>query len=139
MINQHEAPQLATLDRAECLERLAAGRFGRVVVAMPEGSPVIRPVNYIYDEGSVLIQTRPGSKLFALLHARHATFEIDEVDCESQIGWSVIVTGVVEEVTSPPELRRVRSLGASSWAARSDMCWMRIRAFTATGRRLTDR
>ena len=136
MIEERTSQHLVELDRAVCLEHLAAGRFGRLVVAMPGASPVVRPVNYVFDQSSVLIQTHAGSKLYALLHAREATFEVDEVDHETRTGWSVIATGVVEEVTHPLELRRIERLGAPPWVSGSDMRWMRLRAFTVSGRRI---
>ena len=105
---------------------------------MPDGSPVIRPVNYVFDrtDQAVLIQSHQGSKLYALLHARHATFEVDEVDYDARTGWSVIVTGFVEEVTRPFELERIAALDAHPWVAGPGMRWLRIRAFTVSGRRI---
>jgi uncharacterized protein len=136
MIEEQTSPRLRELDRPSCLEHLASARFGRVVVAMPDGTPVIRPVNYVFDRAyqSVLIKSHQGSKLYALLRSQHATFEVDAVDHEARSGWSVIVTGVVEEVTHPVELKRVATLGADPWVDGPEMRWMRIRAFTVSGR-----
>jgi nitroimidazol reductase NimA-like FMN-containing flavoprotein (pyridoxamine 5'-phosphate oxidase superfamily) len=138
MLEDHIANRLTELDRPACLERLADGSFGRVVAALPNGTPVIRPVNYVFDPGSqsVLIRTHPGSKLYALLHCERATFEIDAAGADTRTGWSVIVNGVVEEITEPGELRRIETLGAETWAPGSAMRWIRIRAFSVTGRQL---
>jgi nitroimidazol reductase NimA-like FMN-containing flavoprotein (pyridoxamine 5'-phosphate oxidase superfamily) len=138
MIREQSHPRLTKLDRATCLDLLAAGRFGRIVVALPSGKPVIRPVNYVFDHvsQSIVIQTHPGSKLFALLRADEATFEIDGVDHEARTGWSVIATGVVEELTRPFELQRIAALGAEPWVRGADMHVIRIRAYTVTGRRI---
>jgi hypothetical protein len=138
---EHAGPQrtLETLERAECLRLLASNDLGRVVVAMPSGAPVIRPVNYVFDEGSqsVLISTFPGSKLFALTHAKQATFEVDAVDRAEHSGWSVIITGVVEEVTRPNDLDRSRALAIAPWAAAGEeLRLLRIRAYTVSGRRV---
>jgi nitroimidazol reductase NimA-like FMN-containing flavoprotein (pyridoxamine 5'-phosphate oxidase superfamily) len=138
---ERASPQrrLETLERAECLRLLASSDFGRVVVAMPNGAPVIRPVNYVFDEGSqsVLISSFAGSKLFALTHAKQATFEVDSVDRAARAGWSVIITGVVEEVTRPTDLERSRALAVEPWACAGEAsCLLRIRAYTVSGRRV---
>lgn len=134
---ENTSRQLVELDRATCLEHLAAGRFGRIVTTL-SGEELIRPVNYVYDpeSGSVLIRTHPGSKLYALRQAREATFEIDEIDEQARTGWSVIVRGMVEEITRPWELRRLQDLDAEPWAPHSELRWIRIRAFTVSGRRI---
>ena len=77
------------LDRSECLRLLAEGTLGRIAVSAPHRpDPVMRPVNYVFDEPSqsVLIRSGPGSKLFALLCAVFAVFEIDGIDPLSRVG-----------------------------------------------------
>ena len=98
------APQLVTLSRAECLELLAAGSFGRVVVTVgADHRPLVRPVNYVFDQTAqaVTFRSSPGTKLHALLRSASACFEIDDVDVEARTGWSVIVYGVTEPVVQP--------------------------------------
>src|SRR5437763_1159791 len=71
------ATEMLELDRAECLRLLAEGTLGRVAIDAPHRpEPVIRPVNYVFDEASqsVLIRSGSGSKLFALLCAVRAAF-----------------------------------------------------------------
>ncbi|HTU86370.1 MAG TPA: pyridoxamine 5'-phosphate oxidase family protein [Solirubrobacteraceae bacterium] len=126
------------VSRAECLRLLAAGRFGRLAVALSDGAPVIRPVNYRFDERSqsVVFRTTDGSKLQGVLHAGEAAFEIDGVDEAFRMGWSVIITGVAEEVTERTEIRRLDALGVIPWAPGTKRHWVRIRARTVTGRRI---
>jgi uncharacterized protein len=135
-----EARVSETLDlsRAECLQLLAAHRFGRLAVALTDGAPVIRPVNYVFDNSSqsVVFRTSHGSKLHAVLQVREAAFEIDGVDEDSRTGWSVIVHGAAEEVTNQAEVRRLGTLGVIPWAAGRKGHWVRIRARTVTGRRI---
>jgi uncharacterized protein len=127
------------LDRAECLRLLGATGLGRVVVSVPGWDPVIRPVNYVFDQSSqsVLIRSAPGSKLFALLHSGRAAFEIDGIDRGERSGWSVIIIGVTEEITNPAELRRIDSLGLEPWAPGDKGQWIRIRANAVSGRRIS--
>jgi len=104
------------LDRPECLRLLAANGIGRVVVSVADwDTPVIRPVNYVFDQSSqsVLIRSALGSKLYALLRSAKAAFEIDGTDSGGRVGWSVIIKGVSEEITNPAELRRIEGLDLS--------------------------
>ncbi|MDQ6818516.1 MAG: pyridoxamine 5'-phosphate oxidase family protein [Actinomycetota bacterium] len=127
------------LDQPECLRLLAATDVGRIVVSVTEWDhPVIRPVNYVFDEPSqsVLIRAALGSKLHALLRSAKAAFEIDGIDPAGRTGWSVIVLGVCQEITNTTELRRIEGLGLDPWAPGHKGHWIRIRANTVTGRRI---
>lgn len=137
-VGAQPASELVHLPRDECLGLLAANRFGRLAVALAEGAPVIRPVNYVFDERSqsIAFRTSDGSKLHAVLLAAEAAFEIDGVDEGSRTGWSVIVRGVAEEVTNPSDVRHLDGLGLESWAPGGRRRWVRIRAWTVSGRRI---
>jgi nitroimidazol reductase NimA-like FMN-containing flavoprotein (pyridoxamine 5'-phosphate oxidase superfamily) len=128
--------ELHVLPREECVRLLVANDFGRLAVGIDP--PVIRPVNYMFDERSqsVVFRTAHGSKFHALLMTGSAAFEIDGTDPGSRTGWSVIVAGVAEEITSPSELRRLDSLGLDPWVPGEKPRWMRVRAGTVSGRRI---
>jgi len=127
---------MVVLAREECLHLLASHSFGRLAVAMD--SPVIRPVNYVFDERSqsVAFRTADGSKFHAMLTNGNAAFEIDGIDPDSRTGWSVIIVGMTEEVTSQSEARRLDRLGLETWTPGHKAHWMRIRAWTVSGRRI---
>ena len=131
------ATEMLELSREECLRLLACHHFGRLAVNMGDG-PVIRPVNYLFDERSqsVVFRTAPGSKFHALLHSANAAFEIDGIDESSRTGWSVIIRGVTDEVTNPSEVWRLDRLGLEPWAPGPKRHWMHIRAWTVAGRRI---
>ena len=128
--------EMLVLSREDCLKLLASHRFGRLAVAMD--SPVIRPVNYVFDERSqsVAFRTADGSKFHAMLTNGNAAFEIDGIDPDSRTGWSVIIVGMTEEVTSQSEARRLDRLGLETWTPGHKAHWMRIRAWTVSGRRI---
>jgi nitroimidazol reductase NimA-like FMN-containing flavoprotein (pyridoxamine 5'-phosphate oxidase superfamily) len=134
------ATEMLDLDRSECLRLLAARGVGRIAVSVTGWDhPVIRPVNYVFDASSqsVLIRTAPGSKLHAILRSAVAAFEVDDVDPAAHDGWSVIILGVSEEITDPAELRRIEGLGLEPWAPGRKGHWLRIRANTVSGRRIS--
>lgn len=136
--NPGTATEILELDRPECLRLLAEQEIGRIAVNVLDWpQPVIRPVNYVFDQPSqsVLIRSGLGSKLYALIRSAKAAFEIDDVDPVGRVGWSVIVEGFTEEITSP-ELRRIEALGLEPWPPGPKGHWIRIRANTVSGRRM---
>ena len=131
--------QLVELPRAECLALLAATHFGRVVVAAgPSQVPLIRPVNYRFDERSqsIVFRTLEGSKFRTLGRSASACFEIDGQDPDGESGWSVIVIGTTERITRAADVERVARSDARVWPEGTDAHWIRIRARTVSGRRL---
>lgn len=130
--------EMLELSREQCLELLGSHRFGRLAVVMSNGAPVIRPVNYVFDRAtqSVVFRTARGSKFHALLRATKAAFEIDGIDEGTRTGWSVIIEGVTAEINRPHDLGRLERLGLQSWAPGSKPHWVRIRAWTVSGRRI---
>jgi nitroimidazol reductase NimA-like FMN-containing flavoprotein (pyridoxamine 5'-phosphate oxidase superfamily) len=127
------------LDREQCLQLLGENHFGRVAINLRSEVPLVRPVNYLFDERtqSILFRTDYGAKFQGILLASRAAFEVDEVDQERRTGWSVIVTGSVEKVTNHLELERFSHLGLETWEAGEKPHWVRIRVWTVTGRRIT--
>jgi nitroimidazol reductase NimA-like FMN-containing flavoprotein (pyridoxamine 5'-phosphate oxidase superfamily) len=134
-----EAAQAVTLSRAECLELLATTHIGRVVVTVgADHRPLIRPVNYLFDQTAQAITFRcaAGTKLHALLRNASACFEIDDHDAEARTGWSVVVYGVSEPVVRPNAILRLERSGLDSLAPGPQPEWFRIRATAVTGMRI---
>jgi nitroimidazol reductase NimA-like FMN-containing flavoprotein (pyridoxamine 5'-phosphate oxidase superfamily) len=132
------------IDREECMRMLAAasGGVGHVAcvgrIALSVFPPVIRPVNYAFDDQtqSVVFRSALGSKLREGLSSGTAAFEIDGTDPVQRAGWSVIIVGEAEEVTDPAEIARLEDFGLDPWAPGVKTHWVRIRATTASGRRI---
>ena len=105
---------LTALTDEECRRLLAANHLGRLAVTLPSGRPLIRPVNYAFDQAtqSVVFRSRAGSKHYALTHAPRACFEIDDGAGGADGAWSVIITGSTEIVSRPSEIER---LERSDW------------------------
>ena len=132
------APRLVELDREECLGLLATSQVGRLAVNAPGWPPVIRPVNYVYDDRtrSVIFRSARGSKLTALLLAQRAAFEIDGVEPSGDVGWSVIVSGRVQEITNQAELARVRRMRLRPFVSDDLPHWLRLGTTVVSGRRV---
>jgi nitroimidazol reductase NimA-like FMN-containing flavoprotein (pyridoxamine 5'-phosphate oxidase superfamily) len=130
---------LTALTNEECRRLLAAHHLGRLAVTLPSGRPLIRPVNYVFDQPtqSVVFRSRAGSKHYALTQAPRACFEIDDGAGGGIGAWSVIIVGSTEIVSRANEIERLEELGLETWGHGDDMDWVRIHANTVSGRRLT--
>lgn len=124
------------IDRDECLALLAADEVGRLAV-LDGGRPLIVPVNYVLDGEDIVFRTAPGTKLDQGPRSP-ACFEIDGFDRASHAGWSVVVSGRLEEVTEHQhaELARLRGLGVTPWIPEGRDHWMRIVPGHVSGRRV---
>jgi nitroimidazol reductase NimA-like FMN-containing flavoprotein (pyridoxamine 5'-phosphate oxidase superfamily) len=128
------------IHRGECLRLLGGEELGRIGVS-DHGSPLVLPVNYVLDGDAVVFRTGPGTKLQAAIRGPVA-FEVDHIDRASRSGWSVVVRGFAEEVTtfSGPGVReRLESLTIQPWAPGEKACLVRITARSITGRRIRGR
>ena len=81
----------------------------------------------------MVFRTAVGSAFHALVRSAEATFEIDGIEKHARTGWSVIMSGVANEVTNPNEISRLDGLALDSWAPGHKAHWMRIRAPTVLG------
>jgi uncharacterized protein len=131
------SPRLQTLTDDECYELLATQQIGRLGVNA-DHYPLIFPVNYGLDRGVVVVRTHPGTKLSAADHA-NVTFEVDQIDQIRRSGWSVLIRGLAEEVTSAHRaelIERTRTSGAQPWAPGEHGRWLRIIPHAVSGRRI---
>jgi hypothetical protein len=66
------------------------------------------------------------------------SFEVDHVDWEKGVGWSVLVQGTGEDISSAIDERSeaLRSLTVHSWAPPPADCWLKIIPRKITGREL---
>ena len=128
---------MSVLTSEECYALLETGEFGRLGVIV-DRYPVIIPVNYAMDENVVVIRSRPGTKLTNAQHA-NVTFQVDYVDQANRSGWSVLVRGQAEEVTSEHGkdiVDRTEQTGVSPYAPGEDFRWVRIIPHGISGRRI---
>ena len=110
---------LTALTDEECRQLLAANHLGRLAVTLPSGRPLIRPVNYVFDQrrSPSCSAAAPGSKQYALTHAPRACFEIDDGAGGATGAWSVIIVGSTEIVSRPSEIERLERLGLDTWGS----------------------
>jgi nitroimidazol reductase NimA-like FMN-containing flavoprotein (pyridoxamine 5'-phosphate oxidase superfamily) len=128
--------RLVPLDRQECLQLLAAGKVGRVIHT-ERALPACTPVNYRLMGESIVFRTAAGSRLAAATSDAVVAFEVDDIDADAAMGWSVLVTGVATAVRDVSTLVRLDQLGLVTWAGEERSHWVRISLADVTGRRVS--
>jgi hypothetical protein len=97
---------------------------------------MILPVNFVLDGETLVFSTGEGDKLDAVREGRVLTFEVDAVELAVQAGWSVLVIGAAEVITSPAQIRRIEQLHLAPWVPLPDRVFIGLPAAEITGRRL---
>jgi nitroimidazol reductase NimA-like FMN-containing flavoprotein (pyridoxamine 5'-phosphate oxidase superfamily) len=126
---------LEVLDGAECLRLLAHATIGRIGLSVG-ALPTILPVNFLLDDGRILIRTGSGTKLDAALRDAVVAFEVDHIDPVDHGGWSVCVTGVAREVRDPSDLARIHALPLAHWTPNGVSHVIEVSTEIITGRRI---
>jgi len=131
---QTQALTIEPLSEAECFERLRLTPFGRV--ALSSGAlPVIFPIHFALLDRDPVFRTDPGTKLMAASDGQVLCLEIDEIHPLLHTGWSVLVTGRANVLTSPDEIEAAQSLPLRPWTGSGD-AYVRIDAALVSGREI---
>jgi nitroimidazol reductase NimA-like FMN-containing flavoprotein (pyridoxamine 5'-phosphate oxidase superfamily) len=129
------------LTEDECLRLIAPGGIGRIAFQSRFG-PAVLPVNYRLHEGAIVYRTARHSVLDEDLQTgvRNAdfvvAFEIDEIDTDAHMGWSVLVQGPAHRVESEVERTAAMRAGVEPWPAGQHELFVRITPTRITGRRI---
>lgn len=91
------------LSAEECWSLLSGAEVGRVAWHSEEGVTVI-PVNFSVADSVITFRTREGAKLAQLTQPTEVAFEVDEIDLETAIGWSVLARGTTAAVAGTPSV-----------------------------------
>src|SRR5436189_6350012 len=109
---------------------MGTGAVGGLAMGMPDGFPLIVPVNFMLAGETVVFRTGAGTKLGNL--QQKVSFEVDHLDAQSRSGWSVLVRGTVYEATH----WEVDHLVLDPWTGGRKTHWLRILPAEITGRRI---
>lgn len=91
-----DSVQVLTED--QCLALLGSHELGRIAFEF-KGRIEVFPINYGIEGSVIVFRTSPGTKLAAVPKTAVA-FEADSWNPTTGVGWSVIVRGLAEEVTT---------------------------------------
>lgn len=129
---------LLVLDDDTCwalLRRQPIGRLGFV----DRGVPDIRPMNHLVHDRVLLLVTRPGAKLDAVLSnpRQPVVYEADHGDATTRGGWSVLVRGHLHPVLDEVEQQSYDALGRPAWIDMfRERQWLELRPTQLAGRRV---
>lgn len=126
---------LEVLDEEQCRTLLQSRDIGRIAFSA-EGAPEIFPVNYVADGSTVVFRTADDTRLMKSLKTRVA-FEVDDWDPATGVGWSVVVKGVAEEITTgiDPFAMALRDHKVVPLAPGARETWIAVYPSVITGRR----
>lgn len=123
---------MTILGEDESRELLAGVTLGRLVTCV--GSrPEVFPVNFVVQRPTVLFRTAEGTKLLSVVMNEDVAFEADGHSLDE--GWSVIVQGTAEVLSTSAEITEADRAGLRPWVANLKLRYVRIRASTISGRR----
>lgn len=124
------------LPRHECLRLLASAPVGRVVYS-DQALPAVQPVNFVVDNGTVIIRAARGSRLAKAVQRAVVAFQADEYDPAGGTGWSVTIVGESADVEEPDEVKRLATLVGRHWTPDGIDHFVRIGIVGVTGRRIS--
>ncbi len=110
------------LESDECRRLLAENTLGRVAWDSDDGLTVL-PVNYTSDGQQILIHTSLAGAMAELATPTRVAFQVDSVDPDTRVGWSVLArgeTGPAESAESVAWAPGQRTLGIRISVARLD-------------------
>ncbi len=128
-----QSGDLLRLSPQACLDLLGSRTTGRLAYVARAGVPDIAPVNYVMAGSDLLIRSAPGPKLQAAERRERVAFEVDDIDEQTQHGWSVVVAGVAEPLTPEQAAQLPQPV---PWANGSRRHTLRIRPTRIDGRKL---
>ena len=122
------------LSAADCWAHLKGRGFGRLAIVV-RGVPRVFPMNYATADGVIVFRTEMGTKL------RHgpgaaACLEVDGYDPREALGWSVMATGRLADITDAGDERsvRLRALPLVPSAPGERRHWLALEVTEVSGR-----
>ncbi len=123
---------ITELTDAESWDFLKSVSLGRLVTTVG-GWTEIFPVNFVVQHKTLLFRTAEGTKLLTTVLNEHVVFEADDHNVVG--GWSVVLRGTAQLLTTSVEVDDARHAGLYPWIATQKLRFVRITPDTLTGRR----
>ena len=116
----------------ECEQQLQHGGIGMLAMC-GVGAPALRPVNFAFVEGAIVLRTGEGQILEAATGNEPASFMITEIDRFEHAGWSVVVTGKLAPVSAASAAAEAR---VRPWIRADKQHFVKLEVDTISGRRI---
>ncbi|MCH9735656.1 MAG: pyridoxamine 5'-phosphate oxidase family protein, partial [Actinomycetia bacterium] len=120
------------LTEAESWNLLSGVSLGRLVTTV-NGWTEIFPVNFVVQRHTLLFRTAEGTKLLTSVLNEHVLFEADDHDVSG--GWSVVLRGTAQALSTSAEVEEARRAGLYPWVATQKLRFVRVTPESLTGRR----
>lgn len=126
---------IEVLSEQQCRELLASQDLGRIAFSIDD-QPEVFPVSYAADGTVVVFRTASDNRLQQAV-LRRVAFEVDSWDSHTMVGWSVMLKGVAEEVTTgiDPFSAALRGRRVFPLAPGSRARWIAVYPSEISGRR----
>ena len=128
-------PHRADLPTWECLDLVGASSVGRLCF-LDGDTPIAYPVSFKLHRGdvssSIVMRTGPAS--LVAKYTGPASFEVDEIDVDARMAWSVLMRGTVRRSHEPEDLPV-----PDPWIADGRQVWLLMEINTVSGRRFVAR
>ena len=125
---------LTELSDEDCWALVGEPHLGRLGWNGSAG-PVVLPVNYVVLDGSIWIRTGAHSTIASEVDEMRVALEVDDIDPETHVGWSVLVRGQAEIVYHEEQVPDV-VLTHRAWPTGARPLWVQLKVDKVTGRRL---
>jgi uncharacterized protein len=126
---------IEALSEQQCRELLASQDLGRIAFSIGD-QPEVFPVNYAADGTVVVFRTASDNRLQQAA-LRRVAFEVDGWDPDTTVGWSVVLKGVAQDVTTgiDPFSAALRERRVSPLAPGVRERWIAVYPSEISGRR----
>ncbi len=122
------------LSAAACRDLLARRHVGRIAWTAADG-PQLFPISYVWHDGQVIFRTSAYGVLSELVQRTAVVFEVDDIDQQRRLGWSILVRGCAAGI-APDELTRPSVMAtALPWASGHRNLIIAVTPEQITGRR----
>jgi uncharacterized protein len=123
---------MESLSIPECERLIDQGGIGILALCGVE-APILRPINFMLQEGRVILRTGIGQILEASQGAEPASFVVCKTDGLEHTGWSVVITG---RLMDHSEMVGVPYLPIRPWARAEKNNFVGLSVDTISGRRI---
>jgi nitroimidazol reductase NimA-like FMN-containing flavoprotein (pyridoxamine 5'-phosphate oxidase superfamily) len=134
-VRRFDRSGLEILAPGECLRLLQSVPVGRLVFTQG-GLPAVRLVNFSIDGDTIVFASDDGEKFRAAERGDVVAFEVDEIDLDRHVGWTVTAIGHLSVVPADEASRIRRATPLRTWAPLHEQCLIRLGAESLSGRRL---
>lgn len=124
------------IDIDVCWTLLTNSAGGRVGFTAVDG-PMVLPVNHRVDDHTIVFRTGSTSLLEALKDGVQAAFEVDEIDANAEVGWSVLVRGRAHQIHPSAAPAVAERAALHPWAPGERDHWIRIVPDQVSGRAIS--